>query len=378
VKNADTKVHGDPPKYQRILTELRHSISVGQVKPGDRLPSENELGGRFSVSRLTVQRALKELQIEGLVDRRAGSGTYVLPRKESSGKLFGLLIPGLGETEIFEPICQGMAKAGRNGGHALLWGHTIHAGDEDKEFLAQQLCADYIARRVSGVFFAPMEGCPNKDAFNLSIVDRLSAAGIAVVLLDRCIFKWPNRSRFDLVGIDNRRGGNQVARHLLNHGVKRPVFLARPNSAPTVDQRFAGFAEALRAQGLDPGEMIRADPANQAAVRQILDSRRPDAFVCANDRTAATLMQTLETLGLEVPKDIRITGFDDVRYSNLLRVPLTSLRQPCNEIGETAILAMLSRLDQPNLPARDILLDCKLVVRKSCGSDIVVNTDLTM
>src|SRR5580658_3552762 len=205
VKNTDTKVGGDPPKYQRILIELRRSISAGQVKPGDRLPSENELGGRFSVSRLTVQRALKELQIEGLVDRRAGSGTYVLPRKESSGKLFGLLIPGLGETEIFEPICQGMAKAGRSGGHALLWGHAIHAGDEDKEFLAQQLCADYIARRVSGVFFAPMEGFPNKDAFNLSIVDRLSAAGVAVVLLDRCIYKWPNRSRFDLVGIDNRR-----------------------------------------------------------------------------------------------------------------------------------------------------------------------------
>ncbi|MGA3204959.1 MAG: substrate-binding domain-containing protein, partial [Bryobacteraceae bacterium] len=191
----------------------------------------------------------------------------------------------LGETEIFEPICQGMAKAGRSGGHALLGGHALHAGDEDTEVLAQQLCAAKIARRVSGVFFAPMEGFPNKDAFNLSIVDRLSASGIAVVLLDRCIYKWPNRSRFDLVGIDNRRGGNVVARHLLNHGVKRPVFLARPNSAPTVDQRFAGFAEALRAQGLDPGEMIRADPANQAAVRQILDSRRPDAFVCANDRT---------------------------------------------------------------------------------------------
>jgi DNA-binding LacI/PurR family transcriptional regulator len=137
-----------------------------------------------------------------------------------------------------------------------------------------------------------------------------------------------------------------------------------------VDQRYAGFAEAVRAKGAQPAEMIRGEPADLAFVQRIMESQKPDAFVCANDMTAATLMQTLETLGFAVPKDVRITGFDDVRYSKLLRVPLTSLRQPCQELGETAILAMLSRLAQPDLPARDILLECKLVVRKSCGSTV--------
>jgi GntR family transcriptional regulator of arabinose operon len=357
----------DLPKYQQILVELRRTIANGQSKTGDRLPSETDLGKTFGVSRLTVQRALKELQIEGLVARRAGSGTYVLPRKQSHGHLFGLLIPGLGESEIFEPMCQGMAKAGRSGGHALLWGHATHSVLEDKEFLAHQLCDDYIARRVSGVFFAPLEGFANKDAVNLSITQRLSDAGIAVVLLDRCIYAWPNRSPFDLIGIDNRRGGHVVTRHMLGQGALHPVFLTRPNSAPTVDQRYAGFVEAVRAQGLCPGEIIRGNPADKAFVQKIMESREPDAFVCANDVTAANLMQTLETLGLAVPADIRISGFDDVRYANLLRVPLTTLRQPCQELGETAIQAMLSRLAHRTLPARDILLDCKLVVRKSCG-----------
>jgi len=358
----------DLPKYQQILVELRRSITLGQAKPGDRLPSETDLGDRYGVSRLTVQRALKELQIEGLVERRAGSGTYVLQRKDCSGHLFGLLVPALGETEIFEPMCQGMAKAGRSGGHALLLGHTPQGAHEDKEFLAHQLCDDYIARRVSGVFFAPLEGFASKDAVNLSITQRLSAAGIAVILLDRCIYAWPKRSRFDLVGIDNRRGGRQVTRHLLDLGALRPVFLARPYSAPTVDQRYAGFVDAVCAKALHPAEMIQGEPADRSFVRDILESRKPDAFVCANDATAATLMQTLEALGCAVPSDVRIAAFDDVRYANLLRVPLTSLRQPCQELGETAILAMLSRLAQPDLPARDILLDCRLVVRKSCGS----------
>ncbi len=356
------------PKYQQILIDLRRLIAIGKAKAGDRLPSENDLGEQYGVSRLTVQRALKELQFEGMVERRAGSGTYVLPKKKCHGHLFGLLIPGLGETEIFEPMCQGMAKAGRRGGHALLWGHSTQSEDEDKEFLAHQLCDDYITRRVSGVFFAPLEAVPNKDAINCLIAERLSHAGIAVVLLDRCIYSWPTRSRFDLVGIDNVRGGYVMANHLLNQGVARPIFFARPNVASTVDRRYAGFVEAVRARGLEPSPAFFGNPADKDFIERIIAKASPDAIVCANDATAVKLMQTLEVIGIQVPNDIKITGFDDVRYSDHLRVPLTSLRQPCQDLGETAIDAMLSRLAHPDLPARDILLDCKLVVRVSCGS----------
>jgi DNA-binding LacI/PurR family transcriptional regulator len=69
-----------------------------------------------------------------------------------------------------------------------------------------------------------------------------------------------------------------------------------------------------------------------------------------------------------VPKQIRMAGIDDVKYSGLLGVPLTTLRQPCREIGEVAIWTMLQRIANPSLPARDVLLDCKLVIRSSCGS----------
>jgi DNA-binding LacI/PurR family transcriptional regulator len=363
-----SEMNGELPKYQRILVELRRSIATGEAKSGDRLPSEADLGARYNVSRLTVQRALKELQIEGLVERRAGSGTYVLGRKECTGHLFGLLIPGLGETEIFEPMCQGMARAGRTGGHALLWGHTTHGFDEDKAMLAFQLCDDFIARKVSGVFFAPLERLQNKDEVNRAIAQRLSDAGIAIVLLDRGLAPWPCRSPFDLVGIDNRRGGYQITRHLLNLGVSRPYFLARPNSAPTVAARYAGFSDALRAASLQPAEMLQGEPTDAVFVQRVMEAQAPDAIVCANDMTAANLIQTLEALGIAVPGKVRITGFDDVRYASLLRVPLTSLRQPCREMGEIAFQTMLSRLANPDLPARDILLDCRIVIRKSCGA----------
>ena len=350
------------PKYRQILDELRRSIQTGQHKPGDRLPSEAVLSSRFDVSRLTIQRVLKELQIENMIERRAGSGTYIRPRVEiSGGLLFGLLIPGLGDTEIFEPMCQGMAKAGRSGGHALVWGDTTH-GVQGPEHQARQLCADYIDRRVSGVFFAPIEFLPNKDGVNRSITDALFAAGIPVVLLDRCIETYPERSRFDLVGIDNRRIGCRITNHILNRGAKKPVFFDRPYSAPTVAARARGFLDAF-----PKGVVVQGDPTNRDFVKCVIDQHKPDGFVCANDATAASLMQSLEQLGKRVPDAIRITGIDDVRYASLLTVPLTTMRQPCVEMGEMAIHLMLSRISRPDLPARDLLLDCKLVVRQSCG-----------
>jgi len=69
-----------------------------------------------------------------------------------------------------------------------------------------------------------------------------------------------------------------------------------------------------------------------------------------------------------IPRDVRIVGIDDVNYASLLPVPLTTIRQPCREIGAAALEAMLDRLDRPNMPARDILLDCELIVRESCGA----------
>ena len=350
------------PKYRQILDDLRKEIQMGRHKPGDRLPSEADLGHKYDVSRLTIQRVLKELQIEDMIERRAGSGTYVRKKAEHTGHLFGLLIPGLGETEIFEPMCQGMAKAGRGGSHALVWGDTTQ-GAEDREHQARQLCADYIDRRVSGVFFAPIEFLPNMDELNRSITESLCSAGIPVVLLDRCIEAYPERSRFDLVGIDNRRIGCRITKHILSRGATNPVFFDRPYSAPTVAARARGFRDAF-----PRGEVVHGEPSSRGFVRQVMEEFKPDGFVCANDETAASLMQSLEEIGCKVPDAVKITGIDDVRYASLLTVPLTTMRQPCMEMGEMAIQLMLSRIHRADLPARDLTLDCKLVVRQSCGA----------
>jgi DNA-binding LacI/PurR family transcriptional regulator len=359
-----------PPKYQQVLQALHRQIRAGNLKGGDRLPSEAELERTFNASRITVSRALRELQLAGVVERRVGSGTYVAGgTRERSQAAFGVLIPDLGETEIFDPMLHAMMGSPLARQHALVWA-SAPADGRSKEDAAWQLCRDYVARKLSGVFFAPLELTTHSDEVNARIAKAFDAARIPVVLLDRTVVPYPRRGRHDLVGLDNRRAGYVVTDHLLSLGSTRVAFVGVPHAAATVDARAAGYREALDARGvtLDRSLVQRLDPDDPGAVRALL-SHRPDAVVCANDRTAGRLMHTLMAAGVRVPDDIRLVGIDDVGYAALLPVPLTTLRQPTREIGVAALAAMLDRLAHPDLPTRDILLHGTLVVRKSCGAD---------
>ena len=356
------------PKFKVILDALRESVISGEYREGARLPSETDLVRRFGVSRMTIVKAFKELQQQGLVVRRPGSGTFVAPNGQES-RLFGLLIPELGQTEIFEPICQGMTQYKSETKVSLLWGNSFVKSDQN-EIVARELCEEFIRQKVAGVFFAPLELIPTKDEVNRMVVASLNKARIPVVLLDRCIDAYPARAEYDLVGIDNRRAAYGATLHLVGLGAKRIAFLGKKLSASTVDARIAGYREALFASELLWGENLvsRGDPADELLVRSILDKQRPDAFLCANDHTAATLMKTLISLGVPIPKEIRIVGIDDVKYASLLPIPLTTQHQPCQDIGRVAMATMFERLKNADLPSREISLNCRLVIRKSCGS----------
>jgi DNA-binding LacI/PurR family transcriptional regulator len=253
--------------------------------------------------------------------------------------------------------------------HTLLWGKSLPDA-EHKASQCAELCRQLVAKKVSGVFFAPLELTPGKDAANQRIVETFRDAGIPVVLLDRDIVAFPARSGYDLVGIDNRRAGYAITSHLLEVGCQRIAFVARPGSAPTVDARIAGYREAMlnTQTGWSPDFVCRIDPLGRDVVRKLVDRLKPDGIVCANDFTAANLMKTLSELNVAVPQQIRLCGIDDVKYASLLAVPLTTVHQPCERMGAEAVAAMIQRIRNPDIPARDILLDFHVVVRESSGT----------
>lgn len=354
-------------KHARIHDDLAQAIAAGDYTAGQQLPTEVELARQYSASRPTVAHAMQRLVSEGLVERRAGAGTFVRQEAAATSKFFGLIIPGLGEKEIFEPLCGQMARDVEAHHHTLLWGDATDQSGDPIGSRAIELARRYVTQRVAGVFFAPLEFESGKDNANRTVVQMLEAANIPVILLDRDIVPYPQRSTYDIVAVDNRRSTWALVNHLLEQGERRIEFVARPLSAPTVAMRIAGYRDALRDAGIEPSlqSVHFGDPADKAFVRKVVNGRLDRTFVCANDLTAARFMHSLEELGVSVPKDVRVAGFDDVNYAHLLRVPLTTVRQPSRDIGSAAVRAMFERIAFPMIAPREILLTTTLVPRKS-------------
>jgi DNA-binding LacI/PurR family transcriptional regulator len=161
-----------------------------------------------------------------------------------------------------------------------------------------------------------------------------------------------------------------ITEHLLRLGCQRIAFVGYSKSASTVAARIAGYREALFVSGIhiDLPLVQSLNSDDESEVRGLMETLKPDAIIGANDRIAGHLMHSLIRLNYRIPQDMRIVGIDDVEYANLLPVPLTTVHQPCREIGVAAVDAMLERIARPDMPVRDILLDCKLVIRDSCGT----------
>lgn len=358
------------PKHREISRELAQDIASGKYAANARLPSEAQLIKRFAVSRPTVARALRDLEGEGLIERRAGSGTYVRDKPSASTRQFGVLVAGTGSTEIFELICGELASLSRVDGYALLWGGVSSAREAEAVTpeLAQRVCDQYIERQVAGVFFAPFADTDVQSS--REVVERFRQAGIPLILLDREFEPFPRRSELDVVGLDHFAAGYFAAEHLLRLGRTRIAFLVREASTTSMLARIAGAREAMlrfRVE-LPADSVLYGDPKQADWIAKEFAERRFDAVICGNDLTAAELMQSVDRAGIRVPRDLRVVGFDDARYATLLRVPLTTVHQPCDAIARVAYGAMRERIADPTLPARALLLAPRLVIRESCGA----------
>ncbi len=359
------------PLYLTIFEHVHGNILSGAYKAAGRLPTDGQLMRRFHTTRATVAKAMKELERTGLIERRPGAGSFIRPADRTTGAFVSTLIAGLGDTEFFEPICAQIAQACHACNLSLIWGATSPATPVDGGEDIDALCARFVAQRVSGVFFVPDELPEDSaDNRNLRIAQALTAAGIAVVLLDRDIVPFPAQSPYDLVGIDNVDAGYRQTRHLLDCGCKRILYVTRPGRLWTKTARIAGYRLALEQAGL-PGDAVRVCSGNatDTAFCKSLLRLKPDGIVCFHDPVAIHLIQNFQKLRVRLPERLKIVGLDDVRYSEFLPIPITTLQQPCLSIGTQAANLMVRRINGDRHPPRRILFETRLIVRASSASE---------
>lgn len=368
-------------KYQSIIQALEQDILGGKYLFGQRIPTQNDLTDHFGVSRPTIEKALEHLEDKGLIQRRKGSGTFVSidVNKERTKLKFAIIAPRPSQDYDFESnfvqliISNFSAQAGKRDFNLLI---DTAIADNQRELLSHSLkaAAELTEAGINGVFILPVDFTGEDTAVNSALVQSFTNAGVQVVLLDRDICQMPHRSRYDVVGINNRRAGFVVTDHLISNGAKNLLFVSCPLVSNTVKERIEGFKMALEHHDMNFDNRIIYDYDSQNAVcrrgviKAIKASQGPTGIVCLNDQTAGVVMNEVVKSGFNVPAEVRIAGFDDLPMSSLLLCPLTTIRQPVAAMVQTAIDIMCNRLKDPDMPARDIFVAEQLVVRLSCGS----------
>lgn len=373
-----------PLKFELICEELRSKILLGQFDKEGRLPAEELLATTFNCSRPTIRKALDKLQIEGVIYKIQGSGSYIKKndtnslttqdnKQAKSDSFFGLIFPNLGTGYVFDAISNYVATYLAAKGFSLIWGGYIspHSDNFMKELTI--ICDRYIQLGVKGVFFSPFEYTPQRGQANHFILATFAKAGIPVVLLDSDVDDFPIRNPYDLVSLDHIADCFILCDHMLSQGIRRLLFFAPPASMETIRFRLVGYHEALIVHDITPQKdwFVVCDPKDKIAVKNAIDTYKPDGIVCSNDGTAMLLMRTLSDLGIKVPEQILVAGFDNLSYLSDMKVHLTSVMQPVQAMGQIAVQTLLQRIEEPDTPIKTIRLSGKLIIRKTSIKPVV-------
>lgn len=351
-------------KYGVIVETLRKEILSGKWSSNPALfPSERALVRRFGVSRPTISQALQELRGQGYLLRQQGKGTFLTQTAQKISGAIGLIVPGNCYAEIFPPICHEISRLAQERGMSVVLGDVTSSSAETRARQVVSIAQKFAADRVAGIIYQPTELVAKVEDLNREALKVLDDAEVPVVVIDWDIVPSPFRSAYDLIGIDNFDAGRLLAQHMIDRGAKQLRFLIKPNSAFSIRKRVLGAKSCV--PYADKVE-VPIDVSSKDEVSKLLKRRpRPDAFICGNDTMAAHLLVTLRKLGVKVPNEVMVAGFDDVQHASLVVPSLTTIHQPCVEIARKAFDVLLARIVNPKAPVCAYYLPAPLVIRES-------------
>jgi len=307
------------------------------------------------VSRQTRERVEKAVRETGYAGNAMARS---LRRMET--RMIVVLVPDIGNP-FFSEILSGIESVASASGYNVLIGDTENDPAKERTF------ADYVrGHQADGMLL--LNGRPPYFADATQGTDRRALPPL-VVLCERL-----PRHDFPTVRIDNVTAAAAATAHLASLGHRHIAHITGPEGNILTAERLQGFEQALEDAGLQPSQAAvqQGDfsiDSGRRAVRRLMEATpRPTAVFCANDEMAIGAIAELKSFGRAVPADVSVVGFDDLQIAGCYDPPLTTVRQPRREIGETSMRLMLERLANDNLKARDCVLPWELVVRGSSAA----------
>lgn len=373
------------PLYMVILEDLKARILNGEFKTDQQLPTEVELAEQSGVSRITSKRALIELEREGLIYRKRGSGSYVkkqendnqLPESTAMNSIsnpnpiISMILPYLATNEL--EYIQGAADYLDSKGYYLSIHYSNWDKNKEKELL---LRVPKIGSR--GIILYPMS-----TMINIDVLNALYWNNYPLIMIDQYIESLPVTS----VVSDNLEGGYQATKKLIDLKHKRIAFVSSISIEyrSSVRDRYQGYCKALRDHHLpvDP-DLIVTDFYEEADEHEdsnefykTMVSRLMDIGVTAiqveHDHLAVDLLRSAIDMGIRIPDQLSIIGFDDHMISRLVEVPLTTISQDCTEIGRRAAELIVQQIENQDNKEQQITVPVRLVERSSTASPSLLN-----
>ena len=363
------------PLYEQIYNYVIGEIQDGNLKPGDRVPSEKELSVQFHVSRITSKKALEKLTNDHVVERMRGKGSFVaqaidierlqnlvtggnseafLP--EASHHIIALLLPDFAESYGLR-LVKAVEQRLKEYGYSMLLRRT--SGAHNEEELAIESC---LSVGVDGMIVFPEHG----EYYNARLL-RLVLDRFPLVLVDRYLKGIPACSVFT----DNRQAAFTLASYLLDRGHQKIAFISPPaDGTSAIEDRLQGIMAAMSSRGLHFSEEdcltslystlpdafgpdnIRDD---EQTIQQFIERHEKySAFIACEYYMAQVLVQALQNIGRHVPEDYSVACFDSPE-DTLGNVQFTHIRQNEQAMGRTAVDLLLAQISDKQVPLQNII-----------------------
>lgn len=357
-------------KYQLVEEWIKKKIKKQELKAGDKLEPENEIGLRFGISRQTVRHALSNLENEGIIESRQGSGNYVKkvqnpPTSAGNGIRTRTItiISTYVNAYIFPNIIQGMEQILRENEFAIRIIFTHNKFYTEGKILESILKED----RVDGLIIEPTRsGLPSP---NRKYYEEILRREIPTLFFHSYYEDLP----IPHVSIDDRKAGYLATRYLLDQGHNKIGGIFKFDDAQGF-RRFSGYSEALMEAGIVPKDKrivwIDTEDQKDLSINRDKILKRLDsctACVCYNDSVAHDLTQICEQAGLLIPTQLSLVSIDNSELTRLNSIPLTSVVHPMEVLGEKTANQFLKLLEHPDMDTT-FEFEPDIVIRKSVAA----------
>ncbi|MBM7568796.1 GntR family transcriptional regulator [Paenibacillus sacheonensis] len=371
------------PIYKQLQDYLYDCLREAHWKPGDLIPSENELSAQFGVSRITVKKALEALLAEGLVYRIQGKGTFVSderpdePVPSAPGqsvrpeqRLVAYLMPHLSNLHTAH-LLSGIERELAEHGYRLLFASTHNSQQREKDKIKEM-----IGLGVVGIIVYPVDG----ESYNEDIL-RLTLDRYPLVIVDRYL----RGLETNCVCSDNVEGAFGAVSYLIGLGHTRIGLITTDYvSTSSIEDRIVGYDKAHAENRLPIDHRLRLTHFDVERMNEVLQTgipnpsyreelqqfllRNPDmtAVFAINASIGATVLDAAHGLGLRIPEDLSVFCYDH-EISAMAALPTTCVSQDGGAIGREAAKMLVSVIGDPDQERQRIVVPSKLVVRQSTG-----------